>query len=92
VKRSDPNTNTVVDVFVGPGLPYGILAGYATVDMAGTGMALDAPRVHLKPGITENVPKRYIDSWLRHNKNLACVKRGDVRIIPSGDKFAVDRS
>ena len=74
-----------VDVYVG--LPHGIILG--AIDF-GNGMAYDSARTLLEHGINE-CPRDKIERWLQQNKNLSCVKRGQVRIL-DGDRLAVDSS
>ena len=75
------------DVYVR--LPHGIIIGHEGFSM--DGMAMDSARTVLQHGINENVSRADVERWLKDNARLACVKRGDVRII-EGDRLAVDSS
>lgn len=83
--------SSTVDVFVK--LTHGILIGRETfaIPKNGASLAMDgySPRRHLKQGLNENVPRHEIESWLKQNSNLSCVRRGEVQIIDS-DKLAKD--
>ncbi len=77
--------STTVDVYVK--LPHGIIIGHEGVSMAMD--SADSERLLLEHGFNSDVPRRRIETWLAQNKNLAAVKRGDVRII-SHDVLAYD--
>lgn len=73
------------DVYVK--LPYGVIIGE---DTCGIGkMAMDSQRLLLEHGFNEGVDRARVERWLTQNKNLAAVKRGDVRIVDQ-DRHAVD--
>lgn len=67
-----------VDVYVK--LPHGLVIGYD---------GADSTRLLLEHGFNSDVPRSRIETWMQQNKNLAAVKRGDVRII-SDDVLAYD--
>jgi hypothetical protein len=79
--------STTCDVFVK--LPHGI------VMEEGFGMAMDgkpatdSPRVILQHGLNEDMDRACIERWLKHNRQLAAVKRGDIRILED-DVIAYD--
>lgn len=80
--------STTVDVLVK--LPHGICLG--TIMPSVNGMAFDSSvegRVFLKHGYNPDVSRAAVERWIAGNKNLAAVKRGDVRILET-DKLAVD--
>lgn len=77
---------TTCDVYVK--LPHGIIIdAIPTVN----GLAMDSDRLFLDQGVNENVPRERIEEWLAKNKALACVRRGEVRILDH-DVMAVDSS
>jgi len=55
------------------------------------GLAMDSNRLFLEHGFNENVDRDRMERWLAQNKNLAAIKRGDVRIVDR-DVMAVDSS
>lgn len=79
----------VCDVYVK--LPHGVVIG--DIIPAKDGVAFDcaAHRIILEHGFNEDVPRDRIERWLAQNKNLAAVKRGDIRIVDR-DVIAVDSS
>lgn len=79
--------STTCDVFVR--LDHGIIIGEEAYGI-GT-MAMDSARVVLEHGFNEDVPRARIEKWLKANRNLAAVKRGDIRILDH-DVIAVDSS
>jgi len=74
------------DVFVR--LPHGVIIGAIE---SSDGLAMDSARMLLEHGFNEDVPRERIEQWLAQNKNLAAVKRGDIRILDH-DVIAVDSS
>jgi hypothetical protein len=79
---------TTVDVYCR--LEHGVIIGEEAFGIGGdSGMAMDSARVVLEHGFNENIPREQIEAWLARNKNLACVKRGDIRIV-DGDRLARD--
>jgi hypothetical protein len=81
------NKSNTVDVYVK--LPHGLIIG--AVDSGIPGFAMDSARLFLQHGFNDNVDRECIEAWMAKNKTLACVKRGDVRII-DGDRIARDSS
>ncbi|MGH8238251.1 MAG: hypothetical protein ACREXP_14700 [Steroidobacteraceae bacterium] len=80
--------STTCDVFCR--LPHGlIIIGQETVIIGMDGA--HSERLLLEHGFNANVPRGRIERWLTQNKNLACVRRGDIRIL-DGDRLAVDSS
>lgn len=79
--------STTCDVYVR--LEHGIIIGHEALSMAMDGA--DSERLLLEHGFNENVSRRRIEAFLAHSKNLACVRRGDIRIL-DGDVIAVDSS
>lgn len=80
-------SKTTCDVLVR--LPHGIILNA----IAGKdGMAFDsAERLFLEHGFNENVPRGIVERWIARNKNLAAIRRGDIRILDH-DVIAVDSS
>jgi hypothetical protein len=78
--------STLCDVYVR--LQHGII-----IDAIPTanGLAMDSNRMFLDHGVNENVPRERIQAFLERSKNLACVRRGDIRILDH-DVLAVDSS
>lgn len=81
-------SKTTCDVFVR--LQHGIILG--TVHPCVNGLAMDdSTRLFLEHGFNENVPRGIVERWMARNKNLAAVRRGDIRILDH-DVIAVDSS
>lgn len=78
--------SATVDVLVK--LEHGIILG--TIRPCVDGLAFDSgDRLYLMHGLNENVSRTAVERWLKNNSQLACVRRGDIRILNS-DKLAVD--
>jgi hypothetical protein len=78
--------STTVDVLVK--LPRGIIIdAIPTVN----GLAMDSARWFLEHGVNENVPRERIEAFMARNKNLACVRNGQITILDN-DVMATDSS